>query len=125
MVVEVVRNTIVIPSAALQRDNQGTIVYAVKEDSTVAVRRVKAGPSDGELLSIESGLQAGERVIVDGVDRIREGAKVEVVEPGVTPGTRQRSPDKAGGGEARKKREDMTPAEREAFKKRREAQKAQ
>ncbi|HET6263423.1 MAG TPA: MdtA/MuxA family multidrug efflux RND transporter periplasmic adaptor subunit [Usitatibacter sp.] len=126
MVVDVVRNTIVIPSAALQRDNQGTIVYAVKDDSTVAVRRVKPGPSDGELMSIESGLQAGERVIVDGVDRIREGAKVEVVEPGVTPGTRQRSPDKAGGGgEARKKREDMTPAEREAFKKRREAQKAQ
>ncbi len=125
MVVDVVRNTIVIPSAALQRDNQGTIVYAVKDDSTVAVRRVKPGPSDGELMSIESGLQAGERVIVDGVDRIREGAKVEVVEPGVTPGTRQRSPDKAGGGgEARKKREDMTPAEREAFKQRREAQKA-
>ena len=103
MVVDVVRNTIVIPSAALQRDNQGPIVYSVKEDSTVAVRRVKPGPSDGELLSIESGLQAGERVIVDGVDRIREGAKVEVVEPGVTPGTRQRPPDKAGG-EARKKR---------------------
>jgi len=126
MVVDTVRGTVVIPSAALQRDNQGPIVYAVKDDSTVAVRRVKPGPSDGELMSIESGLQAGERVIVDGVDRIREGAKVEVVEPGVTPGTRQRPPDKAGGGgEARKKREDMTPAEREAFKKRREAQKAQ
>jgi multidrug efflux system membrane fusion protein len=126
MVVDTVRGTVVVPTAALQRDNQGTIVYAVKEDSTVAVRRVKAGPADGEVLSIESGLQAGERVIVDGVDRIREGAKVEVVEPGVTPGTRQRAPDKAGGGdrEAFKKRlESMTPEQREAFKKQREAQK--
>ena len=108
MVVDTIRATVVVPTAALQRDNQGTIVYTVKEDSTVAVRRVKAGPTDGEVMSIESGLQAGERVIVDGVDRIREGAKVEVVEPGVTPGTRQRAPDKAG--------------DREAFKKRREGQ---
>jgi multidrug efflux system membrane fusion protein len=66
MVVDTVRGTVVIPSAALQRDNQGPIVYAVKDDSTVAVRRVKPGPADGEVTSIESGLQAGERVIVDG-----------------------------------------------------------
>ncbi len=122
MVVDVVRDTVVIPAAALQRDNQGTIVYAVKEDSTVAVRRVKPGIADGELLSIESGLQAGERVIVDGVDRIREGAKVEVVEPGVTPGTRPRAnADKgAGGGEGRKRLENMTPEQREAYRKKME-----
>ena len=130
MVVDTVRGTVVIPSAALQRDNQGPIVYAVKDDSTVAVRRVKPGPADGEVTSIESGLQAGERVIVDGVDRIREGAKVEVVEPGVTPGTR---PPRAQGGSAdpakreefKKRLEAMTPEQREEFKKRREAQKAQ
>jgi multidrug efflux system membrane fusion protein len=121
MVVDTVRDTIVIPSAGLQRDNQGPIVYTVKEDSTVAVRRVKVGPVDGELTSIESGLQAGERVVVDGVDRIREGAKVEVVEPGVTPGTRPPRADKGGGGEARKRLEGMTPEQREAFKKKMES----
>ena len=133
MVVDVVRDTIVVPTAALQRDNQGTIVYAVKEDNTVAVRRVKAGPTDGEVMSIESGLQEGERVIVDGVDRVREGAKVEVVQPGVTPGTRAPG---AGGNRERlqnmspeqreafkKKMESMTPGEREEFRKRREAAK--
>ena len=136
MVVDTIRDTVVIPTAALQRDNQGTIVYTVKEDSTVAVRRVKPGPADGELMSIESGLQEGERVVVDGVDRIREGAKVEVVQPGVTPGTRPPGP--AGAGRERgqnltpeqreaykKKMESMTPEQREEFRKRREAQKAQ
>jgi len=136
MVVDTIRDTVVIPSAALQRDNQGTIVYTVKEDSTVAVRRVKPGPADGEVMSIESGLQEGERVVVDGVDRIREGAKVEVVQPGVTPGTRP--PGAAGAGRERgqnltpeqreaykKKMEAMTPEERQEFRKRREAQKAQ
>ncbi|MEO5694487.1 MAG: hypothetical protein ABIQ72_15265, partial [Usitatibacter sp.] len=80
------------------------------------------GPSDGEVLSIESGLQAGERVIIDGVDRIREGARVEVVEPGVTPGTRapRANADKGGNGEARKRLEAMTPGEREAYKKKME-----
>ena len=139
MVVDTVRGTVVIPSAALQRDNQGPIVYAVKEDSTVTVRRVKPGPADGEVTSIESGLQAGERVIVDGVDRIREGAKVEVVEPGVTPGTRapRAGADKGGGRKAlenmtpeqreafKKKMESMTPEQREEFRKRRQEQKSQ
>ena len=136
MVVDVIRDTIVIPTAGLQRDNNGTIVYSVKEDGTVAVRRVKAGPADGEVMSIESGLQEGERVIVDGVDRIREGAKVEVVQPGVTPGTRPPGEGKAGGGRERfqnmtpeqrdalkKKVEGMTPEQREEFRKRREAAK--
>jgi multidrug efflux system membrane fusion protein len=137
MVVDTIRDTVVIPTAALQRDNQGTIVYAVKEDSTVAVRRVTPGPTDGEVMSIQSGLQEGERVIVDGVDRIREGAKVEVVQPGVTPGTRAPA-DKAGSGRDRaqnmtpeqreafkKKMESMTPEQREEFRKRRQEQKAQ
>jgi multidrug efflux system membrane fusion protein len=118
MVVDVIRDTIVIPSAGLQRDNNGTIVYTVKDDGTVAVRRVKAGPVDGEAMSIESGLQEGERVIVDGVDRIREGAKVEVVQPGVTPGTRPPGENKAGGG--RERFQNMTPEQREAFKKKME-----
>ncbi len=134
MVVEVVRGTIVIPTAALQRDNQGTIVYTVKEDSTVAVKRVTPGPTDGEAMSIQSGLQEGERVVVDGVDRIREGAKVEVVQPGVTPGTRPPS-ERPGAGRQnmspeqreafKKKMEGMTPEQREEFRKRRQEQKGQ
>jgi membrane fusion protein, multidrug efflux system len=82
MLIETLKGVIVVPSAAIQRGNQGTVVYVVKEDSTVTLRPVTVGPTEGQLTAVTQGLQAGERVITDGVDRIREGAKVEVTEPG-------------------------------------------
>ncbi len=82
MLVDVRKGAIAVPTAAIQRAAQGTIVYVVKEDNTVSIRPVTTGPTEGPLVAIESGLQAGERVITDGVDRIREGAKVEVTVPG-------------------------------------------
>jgi multidrug efflux system membrane fusion protein len=130
MVVDVLRGTVVVPTAAIQRDNQGTIVYAVQDDNTVAVRRVQIGPSEGEITAVVSGLKAGERAIVDGVDRVREGAKVEVVQP-AAPGA-ARAPRSPGPGTDPQKREEfkkrleaMTPAQREEFRKNREAQKGQ
>ena len=133
MVIETLKGVIVVPAAAIQRGNQGTVVYVVKEDSTVTLRPVTVGPTEGQLTAVTQGLQAGERVITDGVDRIREGAKVEVTEPGA--GLRQRergAPGKGGEakgdaakgdasrGEGRKRFENMTPEEREAAKKRME-----
>jgi multidrug efflux system membrane fusion protein len=47
------------------------------DDNTVSVRPVKLGPGDGERVAVESGLAAGERVVVDGMDRLREGARVQ------------------------------------------------
>ena len=79
---DTVRNAVVVPTQAVQRGAQGTLVYVVRDDSTVALRPVTVGPSEGQLTAIESGLQPGERVVTDGVDRIREGAKVQVTEPG-------------------------------------------
>lgn len=81
MVVEVRKGVVAVPTAAIQRGAQGTIVYVVKEDNTVTVRPVTTGATEGALIAIETGLEAGERVITDGVDRIREGAKVEVTQP--------------------------------------------
>ena len=78
MLLDTRKGVIIIPSAALQRGSQGSFVYVVKDDSTVSVRPVKVGPSDGERVTVESGLAAGERVVVDGMDRLREGAKVQV-----------------------------------------------
>jgi membrane fusion protein, multidrug efflux system len=82
MVVDVLKGVVVVPSAAIQRAADGNVVYVVKPDSTVELRTVKAGPTEGPVTVVESGIAAGERVITDGVDRIREGAKVEVTEPG-------------------------------------------
>ena len=106
MVVDVRRGVVIVPTAAIQGGNQGPVVYVVREDSTVALRPVKPGPAEGVDSAIESGVTAGERVIVDGVDRIREGVKVEVTQqrgPGGAPGAgeggeRRRRGEGAGGG---------------------------
>jgi multidrug efflux system membrane fusion protein len=82
MVVYTLHDVVTIPMAAVQRATSGTIVYVVGDDGTVSTRPVKLGPAEGEVTSVESGLQAGERVVTDGLDRIREGMKVEVVQPG-------------------------------------------
>ena len=79
----------VIPSAAIQRGTRGTFVYVVKEDNTVTVRTVSLGPTQGDNISIDEGLAPGERVIVDGADRLREGAAVDL-------GGRERGPGKGG-----------------------------
>jgi len=89
MVVDTRRNVITVPTGAVQLGAQGPVVYVVGDDSTVAIRPVKTGAAEGGMTEIVSGLQAGERVITDGVDRIREGSKVEVVQPG--------APNAAGG----------------------------
>ena len=78
MLLDVMREIILIPAAAVQRGTQGTFVYVVKDDQSVTVRTVKLGPGEGETAAIESGLSAGEIVVVDGTDKLREGAKVEV-----------------------------------------------
>ncbi len=68
-----------VPSAAIQRGAPGTFVYVVKEDKSVAVAPVKLGPVQGEVTAIASGLDPGELVVVDGADKLREGAKVELI----------------------------------------------
>ena len=79
MLVDVNKNATVINSAAVQRGNQGTYIYVMKPDQTVTVRPVKAGPAQGDLISIDSGLAPGEVVVIDGTDKLREGANVEPI----------------------------------------------
>ena len=79
MLIDTIKDAILIPTAAIQRGAQGTYVHVVKDDSTATVRPVALGPAKGEITSIGSGLQAGERVVVDGADKLREGGKVELI----------------------------------------------
>ncbi|HXF78084.1 MAG TPA: MdtA/MuxA family multidrug efflux RND transporter periplasmic adaptor subunit [Usitatibacter sp.] len=123
MTVYTLKNAVTVPTAAIQRSStQGTIVYVVQDDDTIAVRPVKTGPAEGENTSIESGVKAGERVVTDGVDRIREGMKVEVAPPqGQGKAAPQGTPPQAGASPNGKKRyQDMTPEERDAAKQRRQ-----
>jgi multidrug efflux system membrane fusion protein len=79
MLVQTQADAILVPSAAIQRGAPGTFVYVVKDDGSVTVTPVKLGPVQGEVTAIASGLSPGNRVVVDGADKLREGAKVEVI----------------------------------------------
>ena len=86
MLIETRRGVVTIPSAALQRGSQGSFVYVVKDDGTASVRPMKLGPVEGGRVAVESGLEPGERVVTDGLDRLREGARVELAtRPGEAP----------------------------------------
>jgi multidrug efflux system membrane fusion protein len=100
------RTAITVPNAAIQRGAQGLFVYVVKQDDTVSMRQVKAGPTEAETTAIDSGLAVGERVVIDGVDRLREGAKVQVADRrggGAPGGAAARKANEAGGDDSAKK----------------------
>jgi multidrug efflux system membrane fusion protein len=79
MLVDTLHGATLVPSAAIQRGAPGTFVYVVKDDKTVTVKTVKVGPIEGETAVIDSGVSPGDMLVVDGTDRLREGAKVEPV----------------------------------------------
>jgi multidrug efflux system membrane fusion protein len=78
MLLDTRRGATLVPNAAVVRGGQGTFVYVIKEDKTVELRKVSVGMAEGDNVSIESGLAPGELVVVEGSDRLRDGAKVEV-----------------------------------------------
>ncbi len=74
------KNAIIVPSVAIQRGPNGTFVYVVQDDGTVSMRAVKLGLSVENNVAIDDGLKAGERVVVDGAEKLTEGMKVAVRE---------------------------------------------
>lgn len=74
------KNAIVVPTAAVQLGKAGSYVYTVGSDSTVSISKVAVGPASGDVTIIESGLRAGQQVVIDGVDKLRNGAKVKVID---------------------------------------------
>jgi multidrug efflux system membrane fusion protein len=79
LLVEIKKDRILIPAVAIQRGPQGIFVYVVKEDQTADVRSITVGTIEANQASIDSGLAEGERVVVDGVDKLRAGSKVKVI----------------------------------------------
>jgi len=76
LLVDTIRGTVLVPTAAIQRSPTATFCYVIKEDGTVEMREVEVGPSEGDQTSIDSGLEAGEKVVTDGVDKLQPGSKV-------------------------------------------------
>jgi multidrug efflux system membrane fusion protein len=78
LLVDTQHDATIIPASAVQRGAPGTYVYLVNADSTVAVRPVTLGVASGERVAVSAGLSPGDRVVVDGADKLRNGAKVTV-----------------------------------------------
>lgn len=81
MLVEVKQDALLIPSSAVERGQNGSFVYVVQPDKTVTAKTVTLGPVDGETQSILSGIAAGDVVVSDGADKLKEGMHVTVQAP--------------------------------------------
>jgi multidrug efflux system membrane fusion protein len=68
----------IVPDASVQRGTQGTFVWVVKDDQTVEMRPVKLGVTEGADASVEGGVAAGDRVVVEGAEQLRAGTKVAI-----------------------------------------------
>jgi len=73
-----------LPTAAIQRNTNDTYVYLMKPDSTVTVRIIKTGTTEGDQTEIASGLSPGDSVVMTGVDKLQEGSKVAVSSGGAS-----------------------------------------
>ncbi|MFD1985810.1 efflux RND transporter periplasmic adaptor subunit [Mesorhizobium newzealandense] len=86
------KNVAIAPVASIQRGQPGTFVYLVNRDSTVSVRKVTPGVTNGEHVEILSGLNPGDRVVVDGADKLRDGAHINLQQDGQTQAPAQTPP---------------------------------
>jgi membrane fusion protein, multidrug efflux system len=78
LLIDLKKNATLIPTAAIQRGDQGTFVYRVNpSDNTAEVVPVTAGVTEDNLSSIDSGLAPNDLVVTDGQDRLRAGVRVD------------------------------------------------
>ena len=98
---EVLKNQIIMPNSAVRRGAPNgvvtTFVYIVNADSTVTVRPITLGVVDGERAAVTQGLAAGEMVVTEGGDRLRDGAKVQLPQNAAAPAAAPAAAKKGAG----------------------------
>ena len=77
VLVDVLQEALLAPAEAIQRGPQGAFVYVVTPDKVVQMRRVQVGPSEAGTVAIKTGVTAGEALVVDGAEKVQDGARVE------------------------------------------------
>jgi multidrug efflux system membrane fusion protein len=107
ILVDTLSQVVLVPTPAVLSGAPGNYVYLVNANNTVSVRKVTLGPSDGTHSAISSGLAVGNTVVVDGTDRLSDGAPISVSAPTAAPGTKPSTP---GSPPAAKKKKPSTPA---------------
>ena len=81
LLLDTLAGVVVVPTAAVQQGAKGSFVYRLGEGSKVAAVPVRLGPVDGALAAVDAGLAAGDKVVVDGLDKLKDGAQVEAIDP--------------------------------------------
>ena len=81
LLVDTKQATVLVATPAVQRGPDSTFVYVVKSDSTVDLRTIVTGPTEGNYTSVESGLEPGEVVVTDGLDKLTQGTQVVARDP--------------------------------------------
>jgi membrane fusion protein, multidrug efflux system len=94
LLIKTLENAVTVPTSAILRGSPGAYVYVINADSTVSVRQITTSAVDGNITAVTSGLTAGERVVIDGTDRLRDGLKVVVAADQAASGN-----DSHGGGQ--------------------------
>ena len=106
----------VVPGTSVQRGAAGSFVYRIGDDGAVSVRAIETLAVEGNWTAVRGELSAGDRVVTDGADRLREGARVEVIAPtrgrgnGPAGSERSSAPARANGGPTPGDRPTSTPA---------------
>src|SRR5690606_26699163 len=83
---EVLPDRLAVPVAAVQRTNQGTSLSVVTPDMTLATRPIVTGERDRDWIEVRGEIEEGERVVVDGAERVPAGARVRIAGQGSAPG---------------------------------------
>ena len=92
LLLNTLRDATLVPTAAIQTGPQGSFVYVVTANQIATVRQVQLGPSEGDNTSIAKGVSPGERVVVEGTERLREGSRVVEEPPAPANGNSQKAP---------------------------------
>jgi membrane fusion protein, multidrug efflux system len=74
---EIRKNAVLVPQQSVKDLLDSSFVYIIKTDNTIETRKVKLGPKVGNMVIVDDGVKAGESVVVDGVDKIKDGSLVE------------------------------------------------
>jgi multidrug efflux system membrane fusion protein len=97
LLVNTVTNVVRVPVAAVQIGTPGSFVWLINQNDTVTSKPVKLGPVDGQYQQVISGLKPGDRVVIDGADRLRDGAKITIpTAQAATPGSPSQPPQRKG-----------------------------
>ena len=109
LLVDTLHQAVLVPNAAVLSGAPGSYVYLVNKDDTASVHKVTLGPSDGKNTVIASGLAAGDTVVIDGTDRLSDGAKIKVAPPPAPAAAQQVSQTPSSPPSAKKKTDGSTP----------------